>query len=171
MAKATGKWLESKLQAGLVDLQKRNPLRWLRLYDSTSAGLNAGNSNYLPEQDGDFILICNGGQGCLIECKESTVHGSLRSWLASAVSTNQRAAHRFWHRAGAATIFLHYSQCSHELEVWWGWDVVVARNEGIPLNRSQALLVATVDPKHVEAHIINVYETIVALQNSGRIKK
>lgn len=171
MAKTTGKWLESKLQDGLASLQKRLPLRWLRLYDSHSAGINAGNSNFLPEQDGDFILICNGGQGCLIECKESAVHGSLRSWLASAVSSNQRAAHRFWHRAGAATIFLHYSQCSHELEVWWGWDVVVARNAGTPLNRSQALLVADVDPKKVEDHIIHVYEAIIALQNSGRIKK
>lgn len=162
--KGDGKWLEGKLQDGFKELQKRLPLRLLRLFDSHSAGLNAGNANYLPEQDGDFILIGPLGQACLLECKETVTHPSLSSWLASAVSPNQRASHRWWYRAGAASVFVHYSHKSKVLEVWWGKDVFEARNEGVALKREQALLQQETKPEDVEGSMIEVLAVIEKLR-------
>ena len=76
----------------------------------------------------------------LIECKASTVHYSLRSCLADAVSNQQVAHHRLWHRALSPSLFLFYSDQTALIEIWDGEDVVHFRDIGKPIN---------VDPLHL----------------------
>jgi hypothetical protein len=126
-----GKWFEDKIQRELRFLQSSKGLYFHRLKDSRSAGRIVGNS------PADF-LVAYQGQCQLWEAKSSQVHPSLRSCLAGAVDSGQVGHHQMWHLNGLDSWFIFYSDLVAEVEFWRGRDVVFARAEGKPLDKTQA---------------------------------
>lgn len=122
-----GKRFEKDVQDELTELQSRERLRFLRLYDTHSAG------GFLPPQPADFLVACD-PKVALLECKASEKYESLRQCLSSHVDTAQAAQARLWvTRTNHPAYFLFYSFQAGMLEVWPGLTVAMCRAEGKPL--------------------------------------
>lgn len=128
-----GHRFEKDVQAALTELQSKERLRFLRLYDSRSAG------SFLPPQPADF-LVAYTPFTALLECKASEKFTSLRQCLSSHVDAAQAAQMRLWtERTCHPAYVLFYSFVEGVLEVWGGWTVAQSRANGTPLHLHERL--------------------------------
>lgn len=114
-----GKEFEARIQGLLSNMQKTTRMRLIRLYDTHSTG--AGGT-ILPEQDGDFIVVCKGSPW-LIEVKSSFEHTSLgesRRSLTGLMANHQSAAQRLWVRSGGFGLVIFHQADTPYVEFWRG---------------------------------------------------
>lgn len=140
--KDVGGRFEDRVRDVFKEMQKRNPLKMERLYDTKTAG------KMVPNQEGDFkgTAIKRGdeiGTPWLIECKASEKHTTLRSCLSVMVSKKreQVAHHRLWRRAGGRALYLFYSEPGDILEIWDSEVVCENSVSGKPLPEGSAITV------------------------------
>jgi hypothetical protein len=118
----TGKKSETIVQDALELLERQYPSTFIRLYDSTSAGVGSG-GNFIPAQPGDFVSLLD-TYIILIECKSSKVHLSLsETTLRNVFSDNQISGSRRWLRAGALSFCVFHSLPGNVMEIWDMQDV------------------------------------------------
>ena len=124
-ARNNGKKSETIVQEALELLERQYPSTFVRLYDSTSAGLGSG-GNYIPAQPGDFIYVLDSTAIIimLLEVKSSKVHLSLtETTLRNVFSDNQISGSRRWLRAGALSLCVFHSIPGGCMEIWDMQDI------------------------------------------------
>jgi len=129
-----GAEFETDVQDEFDRLARTKALRYVRLYDTKSAG------RFLPKQPADFIVATPLG-GTLLECKASEKYTSLAQCLADAVEPHQAAAARLWKRTGNMSLFLFYSFVSDKVEAWDGQLIGEHRAAGKRLARDGQIMV------------------------------
>jgi hypothetical protein len=108
VARNSGEYLQTAVQAALKAFCEKNPAVWHRFYDTHSAG------RFLPTQPGDFLLISR-GTAHLIECKSSDTGESLDRLARR--SPEQIGKHKLWARAGAHTWYIYHNKTEDCLEI------------------------------------------------------
>jgi len=120
-----GKGAEKLVTEALDLAVRKHRVAYVRLYDSTSAGIGSG-GNFIPEQPSDFIVTME-GKAFLLEVKSSNHLECLsQSVLRNVFSDNQIMGARLWKRAGANAVCAFYSLATKRFDFWMMEDITMA---------------------------------------------
>lgn len=120
-----GKKAEGYIRSALELMEQKTKSTYVRLYDSTSAGLGDG-GNFIPPAPADYIVVFE-GKPSLLEVKSSEKHDCLSSCtLRSVFSDHQIMSARVWARASSNALCAFYSLKTKQFSFWRMSDIVKA---------------------------------------------
>lgn len=118
-----GKVAEGLIQSALMKLEQTRKATWVRLYDSTSAGVGSG-GNFIPPQPADFIVVTDKAV-FILEVKSSQESASLlEKNVHGFFKQSQILGAKLWKRAGRTSYCAFYCLGTERFEFWdMGWII------------------------------------------------